>query len=98
MSDWYVYLVRTRLGTLYTGVAIDVARRLSEHESSGRLGAKYLRAKGPFSLAYQVKIGDKATAFSVERRIKKLPKEAKEEIVRSCPDADGLLGLLKVSA
>ncbi|MGE4616529.1 MAG: GIY-YIG nuclease family protein, partial [Gammaproteobacteria bacterium] len=45
MNDWYIYLVRTRLGTLYTGISTDVPRRLSEHEGNGK-GAKYLRSKG----------------------------------------------------
>ncbi|MGH7592137.1 MAG: GIY-YIG nuclease family protein, partial [Gemmatimonadales bacterium] len=36
---WYVYLVRCGDGTLYTGVATDLARRVAEH-NAGR-GAKY---------------------------------------------------------
>ena len=52
MQDWHIYLVRTRHGSLYNGVATDVARRLVEHEGAGGRGAKYLRSKGPLQLAY----------------------------------------------
>ena len=97
MQDWYIYLVRTRYGSLYTGVATDVARRLAEHEKTSGRGAKYLRSKGPLELAYEVKIGDRALALKVERSVKKLTKEQKERIVTTAPDGDELLHRLGVS-
>lgn len=97
MQDWHIYLVRTRHGSLYTGVATDVARRLTEHEGAGGRGAKYLRSKGPLKLAYEMKIGRRALALKVERSIKKLSKDQKERIVATTPDADALLHLLGFS-
>ena len=44
---WHLYLVRTREGDLYTGIAKDVERRIAEHERPGARGAKYLRGRGP---------------------------------------------------
>ena len=42
---WHVYLIRTKMGHLYTGVTQDVKRRFKEHQKEGRKGAKYLKGK-----------------------------------------------------
>ncbi len=97
MSDWHVYFVRTRSGALYAGIATDVDRRFAEHES-GRLGARYLRSKGPLKLAYQARIGSRALAQSVEHRLKRLAKRRKEEIVATAPEAPELLKTLGLEA
>lgn len=75
---WSVYLVRCRDGTLYTGIATDVERRLREHQSSRR-GAKFLRGKGPLTLVYQREIGNRSTATRVELAIKQLPRRSKTD-------------------
>ncbi len=79
--QYSVYVVSCRNGSLYTGIAIDVARRLAEHEQ-GIKGAKYLRGKGPFKLVFQRKIGDRSLAMRVEHRIKQLPREDKLRLLR----------------
>ncbi len=76
MSNYSVYLVRCRDGSLYTGIAIDVARRIAEHEDSRR-GARFLRGKGPLTLVFQREIGDRSLASKIESRIKRLPKAEK---------------------
>ncbi len=97
MQDWHIYFVRTRYGSLYTGIATDVARRLAEHEQANGRGAKYLRSKGPLELAYQTKIGDRALALKVERCVKKLKKDQKEHIVTTIPVGEELLELIGLS-
>ena len=97
MQDWHIYFVRTRYGSLYTGIATDVARRLTEHGQTNGRGAKYLRSKGPLELAYQTKIGNRALALKVERCVKKLSKDKKESIVTTTPAGDELLRLLGLS-
>lgn len=93
-SHWYVYLIRTRLGTLYTGITTDVARRLEEHGDDGRRGAKYLRSKGPFELVYAAPVGSRALALRVEKGLKALPRRDKERIVATRPESAELLGRL----
>lgn len=95
MHEWHLYLVRTRQGSLYTGIATDVTRRMSEHEQSR--GAKYLRSRGPLELAYQTRIGDRSLALRAEHCMKKLTKEQKEEIVTNTPAGGALLELLGLS-
>jgi putative endonuclease len=97
MQDWHIYFVRTRYGSLYAGIATDVARRLAEHEQANGRGAKYLRSKGPLELAYQMKIGDRALAMKVERCVKRLRKDQKERIVTTIPAGEELLKLLGLS-
>ena len=97
MQDWHIYFVRTRYGSLYTGIATDVARRLAEHEQANGRGAKYLRSKGPLELAYQTKIGDRALALKVERCVKKLKKDQKEHIITTIPAGEELLELIGLS-
>ena len=91
---WHVYFVRTRHGSLYTGIATDVARRLTEHEQVNGRGSKYLRSKGPLELAYQTEIGDRALALRVERCMKRLNKQQKERIVTTTPGVEELLRYL----
>jgi putative endonuclease len=95
-TEWHVYLIRTRQGTLYTGIATDVSRRLSEHEQAGERGSKYLRSRGPLELAYQTKIGTRSLALKVERCVKQLTREQKEKIIATTPAGKELLKLLRL--
>ena len=83
MADWYLYLIRCRDGSLYTGITIDVARRFAQHREGGAAGAKYLKGRGPLTLVFKKKLGSNSLALKVERRVKKLSKAKKEELVRT---------------
>jgi len=77
-----LYIIRSRDGSLYTGIAKDVKRRLKEHQDDAGKGAKYLRGKGPLKLVFQKKIGSMSLALQLEKKIKRLPKPKKEEIIQ----------------
>lgn len=81
-NAWYLYMLRTAGGALYTGITTDVARRLRQHQS-GR-GAKSLRGKGPLTLAYQCALS-RELAASLEYRVKQLSKKQKERLVADQP-------------
>jgi len=81
MPDWYLYMVRCRDGSLYTGITTDVSRRFAEHRESSISGAKYLRGRGPLTLVFQKQIGSQSLALSVEGKVKKLSKTVKEKLV-----------------
>ena len=83
MLDWYLYLVRCRDGSLYTGITPDVARRFAEHQGNSDTGAKYLRGRGPLMLVFQKKLGSRSLALGVEGKVKKLSKARKEELIRT---------------
>ncbi len=71
MSEWYVYIVRCVDGSLYTGVAKDVASRVRRHNAGQ--GAKYTRGRRPVSLVHQEPAVDRSAALRREREIKRLP-------------------------
>jgi putative endonuclease len=81
MPEWSIYLLRCADGSVYTGIATDVSRRISEHEQ-GKRGAKYLRGRGPFELVYQRAVGDRSIATKIEYRVKQLARIEKEDLQR----------------
>ena len=79
-KTYNLYLLRCADGSLYTGIAVDVGRRIDEHRQ-GRRGARYLRGRGPLELVYQAEAGDRSTASRLEHRVKCLTKADKEALV-----------------
>lgn len=88
---WFLYMLRCRDGTLYTGIATDVARRLAEHEGAGPRGARYLRGRGPLQLALSLAVGPRGDALRLEHRVKRLGRAAKEELINRPESARDLL-------
>lgn len=82
MPDWYLYLVRCRDGTLYTGITTDIERRLAEHSGGGGAGSKYLKGRAPLILMFEKRLGSRNLALKVENRVKKLSKAQKEKMIR----------------
>jgi len=80
-NSWYVYLIRTSAGMLYTGISTDPERRLQEHSGTAK-GAKSLRGKGPLSLAWQFQVADRSQASVLEARIKRMTRPQKERLVK----------------
>lgn len=81
MSNWSLYLVRTRQGSLYTGITTDVERRLAEHQAGWPKGARSLRGRGPLTLAFSVPVGNRSQASHLEWRVKQWPRQKKEDLV-----------------
>ncbi|GAB2896739.1 GIY-YIG nuclease family protein [Microbulbifer echini] len=81
MNTWFVYLIRTANGSLYTGITRDIQRRFAEHSTGGPKAAKALRGKGPLTLEYQAQTQNKSTALKLEIAIKKWPKQKKEALI-----------------
>lgn len=77
--SWYVYMLRCRDGSLYTGYTDDPERRLATH-NSGK-GAKYTRSRLPVVKVYEECFADKSEAMRREAAIKRLKKEQKEALV-----------------
>lgn len=77
--SWYVYMLRCRDGSLYTGYTDDPERRLATH-NSGK-GAKYTRSRLPVVKVYEECFADKSEAMRREAAIKRLKKAQKEALV-----------------
>lgn len=75
MSAWFVYVVRCRDGTLYTGISRDLGARLAKH-NQGK-GARYTRGRGPVALVHSERWSSQAEALRREAAIKALPRPRK---------------------
>jgi len=82
MKMYYVYILECHDKTFYTGITVDLERRLAEHNGS-KLGAKYTAARRPVKLVYVEKHQNRSSASKEEARIKKLTKNEKLELVLS---------------
>ena len=86
---YYVYLLRCADHSLYTGITTDPARRLAEHRGRGGRGARYPRSRGACALAAVFTAEDRAQASRLEYRIKRLPKEKQEALIREAERPSG---------
>lgn len=96
-SAYSIYLVRCNDGSLYTGIATDVERRIREHAESSK-GAKFLRGKSPLTLVFQRKVGDRSLATKVEMQVKKLPRGDKSNMEVLSARIDDLLANLDAAS
>ncbi|HDU8582764.1 TPA: GIY-YIG nuclease family protein [Morganella morganii] len=80
---WFLYIIRTESGYLYTGITRDVAQRVATHQSGK--GAKYLRGKTGLHVVYQAALADRSIASKEEYRVKQLTKKKKERLVSDQP-------------
>jgi putative endonuclease len=79
---WYVYIVRCSDDSLYTGVTVNVERRVQEHNGDELQGAKYTRARQPVVLVYQEPLISRSMAMKREYEIKRLKRIEKEELIQ----------------
>ncbi|MGX6592574.1 GIY-YIG nuclease family protein [Cetobacterium ceti] len=80
MRNWYIYLLRCKDNSLYTGITTDVERRFKEHREGK--GAKYTKAKGVINIEKVFSVENKSTALKLEYKIKKLTKKYKEILIK----------------
>jgi putative endonuclease len=80
-ARWSVYILRCADGSLYTGVTRDITRRVVEHNSNGRLAARYTRSRRPVVLVYQEAARNRASACRREYRIKQLTRREKLSLI-----------------
>ncbi|RNF53106.1 GIY-YIG nuclease family protein [Marinomonas hwangdonensis] len=80
-SEWSLYMIKTRLNTLYTGISTDVERRFKEHSGASKRAARYLKGKGPLELVWQQSVGSKSDALILEYQVKKLNRRQKLSLI-----------------
>jgi putative endonuclease len=79
-DHWNVYMVLCRDGTLYTGIARSLGKRIDEHNSRER-GARYTRSRRPVELVYSEQVPSRSEALKREYEIKKLPRAKKKQLI-----------------
>ncbi len=78
--NWFVYLLQCADDSLYTGITIDLAQRLKQH-NLGK-GAKYTASRLPVELVWQETVGDRQAALKREYQLKQLSRAEKLRLVK----------------
>ena len=78
MGAW-VYMLRCRDGSLYTGWTNDLTKRLARH-SAGK-ASRYTASRLPVELAASWPMSDRRAAMREERRIKTLTRRQKLDLI-----------------
>ncbi|RBP85597.1 GIY-YIG nuclease family protein [Marinomonas rhizomae] len=89
-QEWSLYMIKTRLNTLYTGISTDVERRFKEHSGMSKRGARYLKGKGPLELVWHQTVGSKSDALVLEHKVKKLNRRQKISLINGGLDLSAL--------
>ncbi len=79
-QHWYVYILRCKDGTLYTGITKDIERRCLQHNAG--TASKYTRSRCPVKLVYQEQCIDQSSALKRELAIKAMTRRAKLQLIR----------------
>lgn len=80
MNIYYLYILQCSDKTLYTGITVDLDRRIEEHNNS-KLAAKYTKARRPVKLVYSKKFRNRSLASKEEHRIKQLSRSEKLALI-----------------
>ena len=78
---YYVYIIKCKDGTLYTGITTDVQRRFKEH-SLGKGGA-YTRSKKVKKVLYTEQYPTRSEASKREAEIKSWHKNKKLALIKN---------------
>ena len=81
MPEAWVYLLRCRDGSLYTGWTVDLERRIARHHAG--TASRYTASRLPIELVHAMPMPDRTAARREEARIKRLPRAAKLALVSS---------------
>ena len=78
-SDYYVYIIRCKDGSYYTGHSKDPEKRFKVHKKG--LGARYTRVHEPEQLVYVEQFVNRSQAIKRERKIKTLKHTRKHQLI-----------------
>ena len=77
----FVYIIECEDGSLYTGVATNIEKRLDEHFYQKKQCAKYTKSHQMKSLCALWKTQTKPDACKLEYQIKRLSKQEKQSLI-----------------
>jgi len=85
MSQYYVYIMASNTGVLYTGVTNNLQRRVYEHKNG--LIDGFTKKYHCHKLVYFEETSDIKVAIEREKRIKDWRRSRKEELIKSANPA-----------
>lgn len=83
--EHYMYVLECADGSLYTGYATDVVKRLATHQAGK--GAKYTKARLPVKLVDTARFYSKERAMSAEARFKRLSRDQKDCVLKQAAES-----------
>ncbi len=89
---YYVYILRCRDGTLYTGISPDIKKRMRVHFSGKGMESKYVASRGAERLEVFWESPGRAEASRLEYQIKRLSREKKEKLISGEAEPEAYLG------
>ena len=81
MKTYYVYIMNSPTGTLYTGMTSSLKRRVYEHKQKLRAG--FTKKYNVTRLAYYEETSDVQTALAREKEIKKWRRSKKIALIKT---------------
>ena len=84
--EWFFYMLRCKDDSIYSGIALDVAERLKNHNNG--TGARYTAVHRPAVLIYWERFNSVSAAMRRETQVKKLSRDKKERLVWRFFDMD----------
>ena len=80
---YYLYMLRCVDKSIYTGITVDIERRMKEHFSKNEKCAKYTFTHSAKKLEAVWETENKSLASKLEYAIKRLTKSKKEELIKN---------------
>ena len=77
---WYVYILKCRNGSLYTGITDNLERRFKEH-ARGK-GGHFTKSFGAEKILYSGQCPDKSSALKREAQIKSWTRPEKLALIK----------------
>ena len=80
MKQFYIYIMASKSGTLYTGVTSDLEKRVYQHKQ--KLMPGFTKKYNVTKLVYYEPVADSDAAFQAEKRMKKWHRRKKEMLIK----------------
>jgi putative endonuclease len=79
---WWLYVIETEKGSLYTGITTNLERRWRQHTGEIKGGAKFFNSDKALAIRYKRSFKNRSSASIEEARIKKLTKKEKIGLIK----------------
>ena len=88
---YFIYILRCRDGSLYTGVTSDLEKRMEQH-ARGK-GSRYVASRLPFSIVHAEETRTRSDALKRESEIKAFTRQEKLALVENSAADMGTRGV-----
>ena len=80
-TPWFVYIAECKDKTLYTGIALDVNKRIKAHNTTNQ--CRYTRFRKPLKLVYEEACANQYLALKRELEIKSFTRNKKLKLIKN---------------